>query len=155
MFSLPLLAGQIERPDTLHKASVLCRAPVSSHQVCMCSFPQKHLSSWIRFTFLSHVPEEEILLAKSGVKWPKWMKLTGFQNQSQCQQGHKGIHHTLKVQWSIVVKNVLYNSKYLAIVFTFSKISGNNQTFVSDIAFGLYSILQWSETQSTEAKNGV
>ena len=84
MFSLPLLARQIQRPDTRHKASVLCRVPVSNHQVCMCSFsrrkkqkPMTHLSSWVRFTFLPNIPEEEILLGcwKTEWYWQKWMKL--------------------------------------------------------------------------------
>ena len=73
MFSLPLLARQIQRPDTQRKASVLCRVPVSTlhvflsmkkaetyHTVC-----NTHLSSGIRFTFLSNIPKEEILLVKS------------------------------------------------------------------------------------------
>ena len=74
MFSLPLLAErQIQRPDTRHKASVLCRVPVSTLYVFL--FMKKtetyytvcntHLSSGIRFTFLSNVPKEEILLVKS------------------------------------------------------------------------------------------
>ena len=106
VFSLPLLAGQIQRPDTLHRASVLCRVPVSSHQLCMCSFPWKsrNLIHTSPVGSLSHFSPTYLWYEISWVKnlhreWvisPKWklMKLTGFQKESLCQQGHKRSPHT-------------------------------------------------------------